>query len=70
MEWLEADPLPTECQNCREDCYNCDYAGERWYLSKADDLRIKRKSLAKAIARLQKQVQEIDDMLMEDVRGS
>lgn len=29
MEWIEANPLPAECQSCQEeDCYNCDYAGE------------------------------------------
>ena len=52
MEWLEADPLPVECQDCQEeDCYNCDHAGKRWYLSQEDDLRIRRKGLLKAIDR-------------------
>lgn len=44
MEWIEADPLPAVCQNCQEEeCYNCDYAGERWTLSQADELRVRRK---------------------------
>lgn len=49
MKWLEADSLPVVCPNCqKEDCYNCDYAGKRWYLSQEDELQIKRKSLIKA----------------------
>ena len=61
MEWIEADPLPPVCQDCQEeDCYNCDHAGERWTLSQADELRIKRKGLMKAIERLQRQVKAID----------
>ena len=61
MEWIEADPLPAECVNCQEEeCYNCDYAGERWTLSKADELRVRRKGLLKAIERLQRQVKAID----------
>jgi hypothetical protein len=61
MEWIEANPLPAVCQNCQEEeCYNCDYAGERWTLSKADELRVRRKGLLKAIERLQRQVKAID----------
>ena len=61
MEWIEADPLPAVCQNCpEEECYNCDYAGERWTLSQADELRVRRKGLLKAIERLQRQVKAID----------
>ena len=61
MEWIEANPLPPECVDCKEeDCYNCDYAGERWTLSKADELRVRRKGLLKAIERLQRQVKAID----------
>ena len=64
MEWLEADPLPAECRDCcEEDCYNCDNAGKRWYLSQEDDLWIKRKGLVKAIERLQRQVNDIDRQL-------
>ena len=61
MEWLEADPLPKECQSCKEgDCYNCDYAGGRWYLSRKDELTIQRIGLSKAIARLQRKIDAID----------
>lgn len=61
MEWIEANPLPPACQNCQEEeCYNCDYAGERWTLSQADELRVRRKGLLKAIERLQRQVKAID----------
>ena len=61
MEWIEANPLPPECVECQEeDCYNCDYAGERWTLSRADELRVRRKGLLKAIERLERQVKAID----------
>ena len=64
MEWLEANPLPDVCVNCtEEDCYNCDYAGKRWYLSQVDELRLRRKMLVRAIERLQRQVVAIDDEL-------
>jgi len=64
MEWIEANPLPAVCQNCQEEeCYNCDYAGERWTLSQADELRVRRKGLLKAIDRLQRQVKAIDEEL-------
>ena len=64
MEWLEANPLPDVCVDCtEEDCYNCDYAGERWYLSQVDELRLRRKMLVRAIERLQRQVAAIDDEL-------
>lgn len=61
MEWIEANPLPEVCRNCQEeDCYNCDYAGERWTLSQADELRIRRKGIVKAIDRLKRQLEAID----------
>ena len=64
MEWIEANPLPTVCQICHEeDCYACDHAGERWYLSEQDKLLLRRKSLVKAMERLQRQIQEIDRQL-------
>ena len=65
MKWIEANPLPSECQNCQEEeCYNCDHAGKRWKLAQEDALRIRRKGLAKAMERLQKQIDEIDEILM------
>ncbi len=46
MEWIEAAPLPKECQNCKEgECYNCDYAGARWYLSPEDEQMIRNKMM-------------------------
>ena len=61
MEWIEANPLPPECVECQEEeCYNYDYAGKRWTLSQADELRVRRKGLLKAIDRLQRQVEAID----------
>ena len=61
MEWIEANPLPPECVECQEeDCYNCDYAGERWTLSRADELRVRRKGLLKAIERVERHVKAID----------
>lgn len=65
MELYEADPLPAECQTCtEEDCYNCDYAGARWLIPKEEKLKIKRKSLLRAIARLERQIESIDRELM------
>ena len=64
MEWLEANPLPVVCENCEEeDCYNCDHAGERWYLSERDELLLQKKAKEQAIRRLQRQIQEIDNKL-------
>ena len=61
MEWIEKNPLPPESVNCKEeDCYNCDYAGERCTLSRADELRVRRKGLLKPIERLERQVKAID----------
>jgi len=44
--------------NC--DCGSCDYALDRYYLSREDELRVRKKGLQKAIERLQRQVLEID----------
>lgn len=65
MKWIEADPLPEECQSCQEkDCYNCDTAGKRWYLPREEELRLHRKRLIRSIERLQRQVQAIDRELL------
>jgi hypothetical protein len=65
MDWIEADPLPAACLNCqKEDCYNCDTAGERWRLSREDEQRVRRKQLAKAIERLQRKINAIDMELL------
>ena len=65
MEWVEADPIPKACMNCQEeDCYNCDAAGERWQLSRNDELKLRRKQLVKAINRLQHEIDAIDIALL------
>lgn len=61
LEWHEADPLPPECVDCKEDdCWECDYAGARWVLNPIDELRVRKKGLLKAIERYQKQIAIID----------
>lgn len=42
------------------DCGSCDNAGERWTLSKADELRLLRKGKIKSIERLQREIAAID----------
>lgn len=65
MEWVEADPIPKACMDCQEeDCYNCDTAGERWQLSRNDELKLRRKQLVKAINRLQCEIDAIDMELL------
>ena len=67
MEWVEVERLPVECASCqKKECYNCDYAGKRWQLSKEDELLLRRKRLAKGIERLQRQIEEIDRELRGD----
>lgn len=65
MEWIEADSIPEACVNCQEeDCYNCDTAGERWQLSRVDELKLRRKQLVKAIEHLQREIHAIDMELL------
>ena len=59
--YIEADPLPECCIGCKEDCYNCDEAGERWQLSPKDEFKklilykiTRIKYLQRQIAELQK----------------
>lgn len=65
MEWIEANPLPLVCQECEasgqvEDCGACDHGGERFFLSREDELWLQRKAKIKAIQRLQKDLERID----------
>ena len=65
MNYIEANPIPLACQKCEEsgvvgDCGSCDNAGERWYLSRRDELLLKRKGLLKAIERYERQIDAID----------
>lgn len=62
----DAEKLRMEMEedfNC--DCGSCDYALDRFYLSREDELRLKRKGLEKAIARLQRQISVIDEELKQ-----
>ena len=66
MAWVEVERLPVECASCQEkECYNCDYAGKRWQLSREDELLLRRKRLVKGIERLQRQIEEIDRELRD-----
>lgn len=66
MEWKEVRPLPKACKRCKkEDCHNCEQAEQRWQLSRADELKIRRKMLVKAIERLERQVSIVDEELMK-----
>ena len=66
MEWIEVDPLPVECQNCKEqECYNCDWAGARWTLSRKDELTLRRKVILKNIERLERELTSIETELQQ-----
>ena len=66
MEWLEPNPLPSECQGCTEDdCYNCDYAEARWQLSRIDELQVRKKIMVRSINRMQHKLELIDKELNE-----
>jgi hypothetical protein len=44
LEYIEADPIPQDCQTCTEpDCDVCDHGRERWLLPPETELRLKRK---------------------------
>ena len=59
----EAEKLRMEEQGFFFDCGSCDHGGERFYLSRKDELTLKRKGLVKAIERLERQIKEIDNEL-------
>lgn len=43
MEWIEADPLPVQCQGCEEQvCGEYDDSGLRWLLTEEDRRRLDR----------------------------
>ena len=65
MNWIETETIPAACRDCTgEDCYNCDTAGERWHLSREDELKVRRKQLVRAIERLQRKIYSIDIELL------
>lgn len=60
----EAEQLRMEQEedfNC--DCGSCEHAGERWCLSRKDELTLQRKAAEKGIERLQRKIAEIDKEL-------
>ena len=59
----KAEKLRMEEQGFCYDCSSCDHGGEQFYLSRKDELTIKRKGLVKAIERLERQISEIDNEL-------
>lgn len=59
----EAEKLRMEEQGFFFDCGSCDHGGERFYLSRKDELTVRRKGLVKAIERLERQIREIDNEL-------
>lgn len=66
MEYHEVSPLPAVCEACQEeDCYNCDYALDRWKLAPADELRLRKKLKQQAITRLEREIAEIDRQIAE-----
>ena len=41
LNYTEISPLPAVCSECKEiDCYNCEYAGERFILPEKDKIKI------------------------------
>ncbi len=56
LEYYEVDQLPEVCRRCIEtagedDCYNCDYALDRWKLTpesekRLQELKLKRREAA------------------------
>lgn len=56
----EAKVAMEQEENFFFDCGSCDNAGERWTLSRADELRLQRKAKGRAIERLQREIAAID----------
>lgn len=64
IDWIESDPLPEACRVCQEaDCYACDFSGDRWHLSEADELILQKKSILRAIGRLLHRLDEVEEKL-------
>ncbi len=61
MGIYKIQPVPKCCVDCTEaECYNCDYALARWSAGRKFELESTRKLKLRAIARLQRQIAEID----------
>ena len=70
MEWIETNPLPMVCQECQQqeeidDCGSCEYAGERWFLSRNDRLLLEKKAAENAIRHFQRRIAAIDKELSD-----
>ena len=65
LQYVEAEKLPEECENCNDDCGNCENAGLRWKLGEKDALILERKSKAKAVERLLRDIERIDNRIKE-----
>ena len=59
----DAEKLKMEQEGFCLDCGSCDYGAERFYYSREDELRIRKKGLQKSIDRLRLQITEIDKEL-------
>lgn len=58
--------VPAACKDCTEkDCFECDNAGQRWPLSKREELQAKLKLAEQGIARLQEQKRMIEKELKQ-----
>lgn len=52
-----------EAQGFYFDCGSCEHGGERFYLSRADELRLGIKSRHRAIERLQREIEKLEEEL-------
>ena len=55
--------IQVECENCHEDCYNCDHLLLHWQRPRTEELKTLRRMKEKAISRLQREINEIDQEL-------
>ena len=37
--YIEVNPLPERCVDCKEDCYNCDFALDRFQITKEQEIK-------------------------------
>lgn len=59
--YIEKYPPPQECIECKEqDCHECDTAGKRWRQTRKAELQGLRNLKLNAIARLERQIAEIE----------
>ena len=59
LEYYEVDPLPEVCRHCIEaagedDCFNCDYALDRWHLTPESEERLQELKIIRREARSHK----------------